>query len=422
MIHYTTETVTSSDVEVRLRVWVGFWTDTTPGAVQVNPSIKYVRFYRTKANDTLGTAYYVGDVIANDLLKLDLNTYIYVHFYDDIPDTTLGTGQYVAYPKEDHWGNETVDLRTAVLVSNLSRHLEYPELNIIDVYPDDGDKIEGIFDDDNGILVFKTKSICKIFTGGSLINWQTVKIVENIGCDNPDSIIKYENTYFFTQNKRVYVYQGGATKEIGLTFKNTLDSVTEIKGACFYTKEKWYILAVLIGSNYHLLIYDTKMETWYDFTISKADTIIRKDFGNDAGVILLGGNNYLSYYDESSVSDTDTGAQVDITSTIQTKTYTMDDFSYFRLMFLYINYERLLATLGGTATFEIIDPTTGNSRSITDTTENSNRIFKSPTDRLTGTLVRSEKFYLKATGVALKKFQGAKIEFKPETWGVNIKG
>ena len=80
--------------------------------------------------------------------------------------------------------NQTTDTeRTGVAFSDIAKPPSFILEDVRDIYPDDGDQITGIFDDVNGVLIFKEHSICKIYTEGSSNNWRLVKLVPNIGAE-----------------------------------------------------------------------------------------------------------------------------------------------------------------------------------------------------------------------------------------------
>ena len=266
----------------------------------LDPTIKFINIYRSVHG--ANAWYFVAN--AKPVIPAT-GTYFQV---------TDGNGSpFIPYPKVDfgitppiNAAYDFVTLNSTIVFSNLFNYLEFPEVNLIEVYPDDGDAISGIFDDDNGIMIFKDKSICKLYTNGDSSNWQVVKLSTNIGCDQPDSIYKLGHSYFFVFRNRPYLFSGsGEPEEIGLMFPKTFDSVTSFLGATYYTKNEWFVLNVKIGSAPYLLCYDLKLKTWYRFTMNEADTVSRKEFGADVGKLLVGGDSqYLNVYDENLNIDT----------------------------------------------------------------------------------------------------------------------
>jgi hypothetical protein len=405
IIPYFTHTLVSSGI-----IFILFdypLTSLTLGVGSFIEGITKIRIYRTKVN---GSSYFWS----SDFL---ITNYVGI---SDITDIANDTTLTVAYPKSLHNNLEIQVLPSSVIYSNLYNYLEYPELNYLEVFPDDSDSITGIFDDDNGIMVFKENSICKIYTNGSPENWQIVKLVHNIGCDQPDSIFKYGNTYFFVFRNKVYEWAGsGEPKCISYKRKPTFDSVTSFQGAAFYNSVLWYVLTVKISSTYYLLCYDTKLETWYKFSINQADTVLEKVFGTDKGKLLFGGNLYITYYSDQAY-DTDSGTTQDITIALKTKDYSFpDNFITARLMFLMINYYRLIGTVSKQITFALTDPVSGISISLTDWDETiAQNIFKIVTDGMQGDLKRTFKINLSISGEAISKFFAGRLDYNVEQWRV----
>lgn len=404
-----TETITSGPKTLTIRNVCMPITRTTTGGLtgtEFNESIKSVRLYRTKVGTTspffLVVEQDVADVIWNNLDWI---------IHDNVADASLGA-EYTAV------GNEV--LKSAVIFSNAFSPLEFPELNTIQVYPDDNDPITGILDDDNGVLVFKERSICKIYTNGDPTNWQTAKLIDNVGCDEPNSIQKYGDAYFFYYENRPYIFDGRSVKNIGESLKDTFDSVAAVNGASFWHDGLFYVLAATVGTQDYLLAYDTKLDGWYKWTINQADEITTKVFGTDKGKILIGGNTYIIDYNESQDYDSDTGTRVDITATLKTKDYVIDGFINMRLMMFFIHYEKLLNRTVDNIVFMLQDvnqPTIVNTYNDNSSTVVNNK-FKIPTDAMVGTLKRARAINFQFSGVSMDKFIGSRLDYLPEVWGV----
>lgn len=383
----------------------------TTGDVTFNDSIKSVKLYRTKVGTT--SPYYF--VTEQDVADVTLNNLDYI-IDDDIADGSLGA----EYPTASSKATDSVNLKSAIIFSNLYSPLEFPELNLIQVYPDDNDPITGIFDDDNGIIVFKERSICKLYTNGDPTNWQTSKLVTDVGCDEPNSIYKYGDVYYFFYKKRPYLFDGRSAINIGESIRNTFDSITSVKGATFWHDSQYYIMAVTIGSDYYLMIYDTKLKGWYKWSISKADAIITKQFGADKDKILFGRNTYVTYYNEAIDYDNDTGSRVDFVVRLKTKDYRVDGFVNQRLWMLYLDYRKRLNRTNDYIIFTLTDPdkpsTTLNYNDSSSAVVR-NR-FKIPTDAMIGIMKRARIINFSFTGVSMDQFVNGRLDYMPEVWGV----
>lgn len=365
----------------------------------LNPSLAYIYFYRKIGS---GQYCYVGA----------MGISLAATGFTDTQATAAITGNPYPHSANGKAATKIANLSSSVVYSSIYNFLEYPELNYIEINPDNGDVITGISNDDNGIMVFKSNSISKLYTGGSPENWSQKVETENIGCDQPDSIYKHGSIYFFVFRNRPYLFAGGEPKPIGLLFTNTFDSVTDFLGATYYTKQDWYVLTVKIQGSYYLLCYDTKLDTWYKFSINKADCITRKESGADAGKLLIGGANYITTYDETISQDSDSGTNADINVLLTTKTFTFpDNFIMARLRFFFIDYLRQLGTIGQTLTFTINELETGTSLTYLSTVENANQLIKLVTDSMTGTLKIGRKISFTISGASLKQLNSIRLDY-----------
>ena len=381
-----------------------------------NVSIKTIRYYRTKANGS--TFYHIVDLNASEIRGENYTALTY--YEDNTPDASL-TNQY---PLSSNNSDEELNLKTTILFSNINKPLEFPELNLWQIYPDDSDEITGVFDDDNGIVVFKTNSICKLYTNGDPTNWDRTRLITEVGCDEPGSIVKYENSYFFIYRKKVYVFNGGAIKQISYRRKTTFDSVTEVLGASFYSKFLWYVLTVKIGSDYYLMCYDTKLDCWYKFQITKADTLFEKKFGADKGELLIGGDSgYITKYDTTKYVDSETGSNADVSVQLITKYFAFPDTLVIaRLMFMFINYLRQQNTTTNQIVFSITDPISGAVNTFVDQDDTvTKNVFKTSTDGMNGYLERCTQLNFAIYGEAFKTFYQGRIDYNVEQWGLRRK-
>ena len=418
-----TETITFSPRSVKIsdialpitRAYEGGFGSLTT-SFDFDESIKSIKLYRTKVNTS--TPYFlVKDYGMNELnwdISFSPSTIVYVE--DNLADSSLGA----QYNGTDSGGAESVTLKSTVVFSNPFAPIEVEETNLIQVYPDDNDAITGIFDDDNGVVVFKQRSICKIFTNGDPTNWHVTKLIKNVGCDEPNSIYKYGTNYFFHYKQRPYIFDGRSVVNIGESRRNTFDSVESIKGATFWHKAQFYILSVTIGDAYYLMVYDTKLKTWYKWTVSKADALTTKLFGDDKDTILLGRDTYITYYNESLDYDNDTGTRTDIWVTLKTKDYRIDGFENQRLWMLYVDYRKRLDRVKDNIVFTLTDP---DKPSTTLNYNDNNSLatinkFKIPTDAMIGILKRARVINFSFVGVSMDKFINARLDFMPEPWGV----
>ena len=381
-------------------------TYTTPGVPGTNttevyvvniPRINYglplqkMELYRTEGNGA--TFYKLSDL---SLLAAD--------FRDNYPDSALGA----AYAPQT-----TTTYPSSVLFSEIGLPSNIPDGNLVDVFPDDGDIITGIFDDTDGVLVFKKYSICKIYTAGSPTNWRVIRIIANIGCTEPDTVYKNGNEYFFICNSQAYIYRGGQVQEVGESFKNTLATVTTWNSINYDPVRKWYVLGVVITATHFVLVYDTKLNTWYKFSITKADAIGYKRYGTGANTLLVGDGTYIIKYDTTVTADNQAGSTTQYQMAVTTKTYVVPEgIGKFRIRKYWANY---LKTASQDITSTISDPDTSDNISASDSTGSGSKNYEAITDAMIsgGTLKVCRKVSFTLTGVGLEQLYGLKLQYNP---------
>lgn len=308
----------------------------------------------------------------------------------------------------------TTTYKTGVFFSEIGKPSQFNSENAIQVFPDDGDEITGLLDDSDGVIIFKRNSICKIYTNGNPLNWQIHKLVTQIGCDEPLSVQKIGQKIYFMSNKQVYRYPDSLNNPVSLKKKNTFANLSYINDSCYSNKYQWYIIAGAGG----LLIYDELMETWYEFVTTSAMTIsscLEKSIGSTRGTLLLGGV-YLRKYNESSKVDNPAGTEdTEITTTLTTKTFTVNNPNYLvRPRIILANYvkrddQKVTHTLSSpedTGYFLTIDDTTNST--LTSDYKN----FRQETDGMTGTFKSSNKLIYSIFGAGLDTLNGILLKYR----------
>jgi len=245
------------------------------------------RIYRTKTGASTGDYYEVKG--AQNITG------------DSVLDVTSDSGLGDIYNPVQ----PTLTYNSAVVFSEIAKPNTIPALNIINVYPDDGDIITGIKDDIDGVLVFKERSICKIYTQGNPLNWRVVKIVDNIGCDTPFSIQRAGRDYYFLSNNKIYKYP-----DILASAMINIDSNYTFKGSAYFNN--WLIYLYNDSSTNPvssvLYVYDELVQSWYVFKDAKAqlttigkikDTLMFANLGILSHSMLLtyDGNGIFDYGD-----------------------------------------------------------------------------------------------------------------------------
>lgn len=355
--------------------------------------------YRTKAD---GSTFYLVPDLPFSFVKGGASGY-----YDGTADSSLGA---------EFEGNPTNTRSCGIWYSEETKPSMFVYDSFLNIYPDDNDEITGKFDQADGLLVFKTNSICKIYTTGGATN--VVKLFEEFGCDNENTIAQDRNYFYFTYNSKVYRYPDKLNIPLSDSRPDWFDNVT-FHGAVFLTDKNWYILTATKSSLRYIYVYDVKLNSWYIYTTSDNwYRLVEKKYGDDKGKLLLSNddNGYLKYYDETSKVDysESTEANAEISVTIKSKTYTYGDtLNLTRLRIFFANYKK---RDGQTATFKIIDKQTEVYKSYDDTSNAANstdyKTIKIITDNMDGSLLRTNKTYFEITGSGIDEFNSVKLKHR----------
>lgn len=350
------------------------------------PKVVKTRLYRTKAS---GSVFY----FIKDIGFLETAT----------TDGTADASLTVTYPKTGE-SDGTKDYPSGVVFSNIGKPNEFPEVNLIPVYPDDKDKIVGIFDDVERLIIFKQKSILAIYTNGSPQNWQVIKLVENYGADS--FVCKNGNEYFFLYEGKPYIWNGGAPEEI-FGYENSFNNISSVNDITYLGQ--WYVIAVLVSSDYKLFIWDNKIKSWYTFTLTDAKSLAVKKFGTSKATLLIGDGVYVCKYG-TGVVDNEAGSNSEITCTVKTKTFLFPDgITLGRARVIHLNYNK---KSGQNLTITITDPSNLFSRSVIDSTNSGNVNIKYITDSMTGVLKTFRKINFQLKGTGLNIFYGLRFEYR----------
>lgn len=389
------------------RVTLGTLPRPRVGSGAVDPTIIKRRIYRTHAG---GTTFY-------KLQDIDVFSTESINDDNAVPDGSLTE----SYPSSTT-GHSTADKthKCGIIYSNLGDPSEFNVLNYKEVYPDDGDEITGLVSQTDGVLVFKTNSICKVYTQGAHENWRVVKLVENLGCDEPNSISEVENRVYFMNKSKVYRFPDALTNPISEPKETTLNAVSSVYDSIFYVEKRWYVIAT---SNYVVHVYDERENCWYEF-VSGSMTIkslAEMLYGSDKGKLLLGvfAEAIMLYYDESTKLDystTGSDEDTDISCAIKSKHWTKGETVTFRLLELWSNYKK---EDDKTVTHLIINPETSSQVTANDTTNSAvssdYKNYYQVTDGMTGTLKRAKKLRYEISGVGLEEFNFMNLKAMEES-------
>ena len=195
-----------------------YWPDVNSSLSNILPNVSYINIYRTVAG---GSALLFAEQIsiATFLAGADGNN---VTVIDAVPDASLGS----SWPAKSNAAT-TISYPSRLIFSDNANVGTFQLLNFIDVGGDTGDFIQGLVDDEDGIIVFKQTNIYKLYTNGATSSWYVQRLVSGIGCDEPNSIIKTPFGIFF--KNQGYVYQFSSSSQptiVSYEFSTSIASVT----------------------------------------------------------------------------------------------------------------------------------------------------------------------------------------------------
>lgn len=223
---------------------------------------------------------------------------------------------------------------SAICFSDIDAPSTIREENKRQIFDDDAQAITGVFDDTDGVVIFKENSICKAYTQGSPNNWSVYKFVDNIGAHS-ETIRRLGSTFYFIHNNKAYRWNVGRNQpeDIGYLFQNILDGIVTFHDSAI--NNDWWVLQVKDSTTYRTIIYDIKLDTWYRFTRTQTGTEDFKavhftEYGSSEE-FLSNCDDFITIYNQLSSSssatraDTETGSTVQITPEARTKTFTFQD-------------------------------------------------------------------------------------------------
>ena len=307
---------------------------------------------------------------------------------------------------------------SAIAFSEISSPSSFRDEDKKQIFFDDGAEVTGIFDDQEGVVVFKTNSIYKIYISGAPENWRLVELVKKYGCDQPYTLQKSGGSFYFIYGKKAYRYDYGAEKpvDIGFYFQDTLDSIDTWYDSTI--NDEWYMIQCSVSGVYYTLVYDMKLETWYKWkhTQGAAEVFERLHiikYGTDKGKILGSADSYVTVYNpltstsNASRVDTEIGSNQQIIPWIVTKTFKSDGISLLRLRDLKFDYYKMV---GQNATITITDKDTAVNNTFTDSTSSGIKLYEIGIGKATDTLKQSRSFNLFITGAGMVEWDNLRID------------
>ena len=247
------------------------------------------------------------------------------------------TESSVAYPSRVRW-------------SDINDVNAYPELNYIDVEPDDGDRIVSLISFDDAVYIFKKRSIYRmLITGLDGPDAFVIRpVTRNIGAwaKNSVRVIPNVGVAFLAQNT-LYVLSDAGLEPIGDPIQRTFDSVNRTQWgnavAAVYPKRYQYWISVATGSatqNNATLVYDYIQKAWSVYGLGY-NALAQAEDSNGNNLLITGdysGNQYKQ--DTTATVDTVNGSTTSISFIYTTPDLTIESPEFtknFKYLYLFFN-------------------------------------------------------------------------------------
>ena len=372
-----------------------------------SPNVKARRIYRTVGQD--------------DTFDLNANTFYLV--VEQLIDTgSVGTQLspiFVDDNTEDTSTSYVEDVEpqiSAVAWSKVDRPAYFAVEDVKQVFAEEqGDPITGFLDDGNGILIWKENSIVKLYHTGAPTNWYLRKVWNENGCDEPLSLIKIGDTYYFSYRKKIYSMRSGqAPVDISYGRYTSFNDLTILNAV---GNDLWLIYTCTDGSNQYQMVYDRIVKTWYKFNFGTTDltcSMIKKYDDIWAGLknipLAIVGKRTFDY-DNTAITDEITGGSVQINPSITFPLIKLKG-SLAKLRNVVLDWVNT-----GTGTLKMT-LTTQQSTTVANITNPDDEGFVRVNQGITG-LPASNNFKLKMSGI-ISQLNSIRFDLRPVRKGVGV--
>lgn len=321
------------------------------------------------------------------------------------------------------WVDPDINIKSypsAICFSEISQPSTMRDEDKRQIFQDDGQPITGLFDDTDGLVVFKSDSIGKMFLSGNPNNWSVYKFVETIGGES-ETIQKLGGQFYFIHKNKAYRWSVGQKmpENIGIFNQYTLDTIQTWYDSTI--NEEWYVLQGYDGSNYITLIYDLKIDAWYTFIRQQnAAEVFKTIYFTKNGTtqeLLSNCDTYISIYNKlspnssSTRADTETGTTLQIAPDIKSKDIiSPDGLTKARLRKLKFSYKKVT---GQNTTIIIRDEDSGTSITLSDTTGSGAKVYETGIGRDVDSVKKVKRFSVNVTGYGMEEWENMRIETRP---------
>lgn len=227
----------------------------------------------------------------------------------------------------------------------------------VDIDKDTGDRVTGLIEFQDAIIVFKERSIWKVTftTDGSLVIPTVELVIRGVGCVSHKTIRHVENDVFFLSRRGVYTLGNEAnylanvlrTNELSAKIRPTFEALTpsELQQACaVYYNNKYRVAYPAGGSmkNSAEVIYDRERLAWMGPNTYPATPGVYEVYydGSNTERLVWGdaNDNYVTEFSDSYSNDKGIKIQ---TSLLTKKTSFDNPFEFIRLKSIYSNWRNV---------------------------------------------------------------------------------
>lgn len=256
----------------------------------------------------------------------------------------------------------------------------------VDIDKDAGDKVTGLIEFQDTIVVFKERSIWQVTLAaqGSLVVPTVKMIMRGIGCVSHRTIRHVENDVFFLSRRGVYTLGNEAnylanvlrTNEISAKIRPIFDTLspTQLEQSCAVYQATKYRLAYPVGGseiNTKEVIYDRERTAWMGpNTYPATPGVYEVYYDGDGKEKLLWGDNADNFVTEmSSAYSNDKGVKIQ-TALLTKKTALSNAFRFKQFKNLYSNWRNIFGTPFVNIILEQRDGAVGAAQSFTISASN----------------------------------------------------
>lgn len=345
------------------------------------------RLYRTKKD---GSVFYRHPAVIQ---------HNQISFTDIVADTGLDTGSIHSVEIK------TREYKSSLVFSEPGKPFTFLPESIISLLPEAGDRIMTLTDDVDGVLIFKQRSIHKLFTSGDSITWRLVTMVEGIGQELINGLLRNRRGIWFFSRGSIYLYNEGSITNIGAPIRNTLGRITKFFSCGMWGQKEWCCFPVEItGGDRYLLIYDLKTNCWYKFTHPDLRGVIL--FPGVSELLLSYSGGFIVKYDEGIFgSDLIGEADIEINVSLETGKRSSPGLGVFRLRKVWVYLSSIVG--GGELVIRTDNGTSSFNFSFADEAE---QIKVLPTSGMDNPVDFCREVSLKISGTGIKKLRGLKLE------------